>query len=141
FYTGEAEASLDEKNRLTVPKKFRRTMQPYPDKTITVYLLPGNSTCDFMLVDEEAFELLRAAFASNAIPGGPGVNDPRKLLGRVEQVEIDKAGRILIEKSFLDRNGVSDRTFSVTGNGPQLEFYGTVKWNRLQQEDLTPVAV
>jgi len=138
FYSGEAEASLDDKNRLTVPRKFRRTMQPYPDVTVAAYLLPGNSLCDFQLVDEEGFEKLRAAFAMNSVPGGPGLRDPRKLIGRIEQVEIDKAGRILIEKSFLERNRVASKTFVVTGNGPHLEFYGPDKWARLQNELLTP---
>lgn len=138
LYTGEAEASLDEKNRLTIPRKFRRIMQPFPDETVTVYLLPGNSVCDFMLVGSDAFDRLKAVFDSDPIPGGSGLNDPRKLLGRCEQVEIDKAGRILVEKGFLERNRVTDRSFVVTGNGPQLEFYGSAKWGRLQEELLTP---
>jgi DNA-binding transcriptional regulator/RsmH inhibitor MraZ len=138
LYTGEAEASLDEKNRLTIPRKFRRTMQPYSDEAVTVFLLPGNSVCDFMLVGADAFDRLKSVFANDPIPGGAGPNDPRKLLGRCEQVEIDKAGRILVEKGFLERNRVSDRSFVVTGNGPQLEFYGSAKWSRLQEELLTP---
>lgn len=142
IFVGEAEAALDEKNRLTFPKKFRAMLQGSSEaesesaKTIALYLVPGTSSEDFVIIDEEGFLRLCQKIERAATPG-PSPNDRRRLFGRVERVELDKAGRILVEKGFLDRAHVTARSFVLTGRLNYIAAHGPEKWQRLQENDMT----
>ena len=129
LYVGQSEASMDEKGRLTIPKKFRKLMGvDESEKQVVVWVVPGGSDCDFVMMDDET----GTAWARNLAAQAAGPNGKaakrRLLLEMCERVEVDSAGRALIPASFLEARGVKDREFHIGGCGDHIAVYGKDKW-------------
>lgn len=128
FFLGQFYHNLDEKGRLTVPTRFRdillteggvmmkgfdRNLMVLPSSTFDAYSHAINK----MNIAEETARLLRRLLYASAF-----------------QVEIDKAGRILVPQvlrqyAFLN-NGVV-----FAGSGDYFEIWATEQW-ALQDEQL-----
>lgn len=128
LYVGQAEANLDDKGRLTIPKKFRKLMSVDGDERACVWVVPGGSDCDFILMDDEAGTRWAESLSAGSVGTGGKPAKRRMLLELSERVEVDNTGRALIPASFLESLGIKDREFHIGGCGGYLAAYGRDKW-------------
>ncbi len=132
-YSGRATALLDDKSRLTIPRKFRKIMLPDNEPSATVWLIPGDGECDFKIMDKETGDRWADALSKASIPGA-GSSVVRELLAIAEQVEIDKAGRVLLTREFIeDCDLEGERELGMAAKGDCLEVYGAERWKAYRE--------
>jgi MraZ protein len=126
-FRGHYEHSLDAKDRLTVPARFRAALAD------GVVLSKGFDPCVW-LQTTEAFERLSDRFLS---PHSPFGRDARRLRRRFHggsfDEKLDSAGRIRIPKPLIEHAGLGGPCV-VIGAGEYLEVWNARAWARQEQE-------
>ncbi len=132
-FHGTFEHSLDAKNRLTVPSKFRAALSG------TVFLVRGADPC--ISVYPEA---VYAAQAQQSLAGLNPMSAQAKRLQRffyakADDLELDGAGRITLAAKHLEHAGVKGREVVIAGAGNSLEIWDRATWESYDA-DLTTEA-
>jgi MraZ protein len=131
-FRGLYEHSLDSKDRLTVPSRFRA---PLADGIV---LSKGFDPCVWVHTTGE-FEQLSDRFLS---PHSPFGRDARALRRRFHggsfDEKLDSAGRIRIPKPLIEHAGL-DGNCVVIGAGEYLEIWNAEAWAK-QEEELDAAA-
>jgi MraZ protein len=126
-FRGIYEHSLDSKDRLTVPSRFRAALSD------GVVLSKGFDPCVWLHTTTE-FESLSDRFLS---PHSPFGRDARRLRRRFHggsfDEKLDSAGRIRIPKALLEHAGL-DGQCVVVGTGEYLEIWNAEAWAQQEQE-------
>jgi MraZ protein len=126
-FRGHFDYSLDAKNRLTVPPKFRATFSS------GIVLAKGLEPC-IALWTPEAFESFTDSFLSNL---NPVSRERRKLTrffaGGSFDAELDSAGRVTLNAPLLAYAGV-DKEVAIVGNLDHLEVWDRKAYERDQEE-------
>jgi MraZ protein len=121
MFIGEYKHTLDDKNRLSLPAKFRtafgkkiiitrgldRCLSVYPIKEWNVFT-KKMSELSFGQSDSRAFG--------------------RFILGGAVEVELDKSGRILIPDFLSSFSGINPGRVIVTGAGNRVELWDEQTW-------------
>ena len=122
-FTGTFEHTLDAKNRLTIPSKFRAELSK------GVYL-------------SRAIDELRLAVSGGDLHGDGGAGPRaghesavrsraarlrRLLYGNALETELDSAGRVMLTPKFLEHAGIG-REVVITGVGDCLELWDRSTW-------------
>jgi MraZ protein len=135
-FRGQYEHSLDSKDRLTVPAKFREELTDRP------VVVKGPDTC-LWLMPEQSFDSLSDQYIE---PHSPFSNNARKLRrlfnSGASECEIDSAGRIRIPRHLVESAGL-DGTCAVVGAGTYLEIWGATAWqaeNETLQAEFVDIA-
>jgi MraZ protein len=120
-FRGTFDYSLDVKNRLTVPAKFRASLSE------GVVLAKGIERC-VQVWTPSAFE----AYTSAALQGvHPLSEDARKLQrffsANSFDTELDSAGRVMVPTFLLEHGGLAKEVV-VTGAGECLELWDRAAW-------------
>jgi MraZ protein len=126
-FRGHFDYSLDAKNRLTVPPKFRAKFSG------GIVLAKALEPC-IALWTPEAFEAWTDSFLSNLNP----VSAERRKLARFFagssfDAELDSAGRVTLNSKLLAHAGI-DRDVVVVGNLDHLEVWDRGTWEADQDE-------
>ncbi len=125
-FRGHFDYSLDAKNRLNVPAKFRASFSS------GVVLAKGLEPC-IALWTPEAFEEWTHSFLSNLNPVSA---ERRKLTryfaGSSFDAELDSAGRVTLSKALLEHAGIQ-KDVVVGGNLDHIEIWDRDRWNEDQQ--------
>lgn len=120
-FRGIYEHSLDSKDRLTIPARFRAALAD------GVVLSKGFDPCVWVQTTE-AFEKLSERFLS---PHSPFGRDARQLRRRFHggsfDDNLDSAGRIRIPKALIEHAGLSGPCV-VIGAGEYLEIWDAEAW-------------
>ena len=121
-YFGLAQTSIDQKNRITVPAKFRNRLPAGEDGKTILYVMIGQ---DFRHL--ELFDSRSGKRRVDELTGGAGLPDEDQrrgqgLLGFVEEVELDRAGRIRIPKAHAEYARLTDEVV-VSGAGDHMRLY------------------
>jgi MraZ protein len=131
-FRGLYEHSLDSKDRLTVPSRFRSSLAD------GIVLSKGFDPCVWMHTTAE-FEDLSDRFLS---PHSPFGKDARALRRRFHggsfDENLDSAGRIRIPKPLIEHAGL-DGNCVVIGAGEYLEIWNADAWAK-QEEELDAAA-
>ncbi len=131
-FRGLYEHSLDSKDRLTVPSRFRASLSD------GVVLSKGFDPCVWVHTTAE-FEQLSDRFLS---PHSPFGRDARQLRRRFHggsfDEKLDSAGRIRVPKPLIEHAGL-DGNCVVIGAGEYLEIWNADAWAR-QEEELDAAA-
>jgi MraZ protein len=126
-FRGLYEHSLDSKDRLTVPSRFRASLSD------GVVLSKGFDPCVWVHTTGE-FEQLSDRFLS---PHSPFGRDARRLRRRFHggsfDEKLDSAGRIRIPKPLIEHAGL-DGNCVVIGAGEYLEIWDAEAWAMQEQE-------
>jgi MraZ protein len=131
-FRGLYEHSLDSKDRLTVPSRFRS------DLAEGVVLSKGFDPCVWVQ-PTEAFEQLTDRFLSPHSPFGADARQLRRRLhGDSFDDTLDSAGRIRIPRRLLEHAGL-DGNCVVVGAGEYLEIWNAEAWAK-QEEVLDAAA-
>ncbi|MGK2955175.1 MAG: division/cell wall cluster transcriptional repressor MraZ [Solirubrobacterales bacterium] len=122
-FRGKHEHSLDSKDRLTVPSKFRNGLAD------GVVLAKGPDACLWMMTDQ-AFQAMEDEYIK---PHSPFGSDARKLRrhfnATAEEGELDSAGRVRIPRHLIDTADL-DGACAVIGAGDYIEIWSAKTWKK-----------
>jgi MraZ protein len=128
-FHGTFEHSLDAKNRLTVPSKFRAALAG------KVFLVKGVERC-ISVYPEETYSAMTAAALAGLNPFSPEARELRRFFhANAADVELDGAGRVMLPPSHLQHAGI-ERQVVILGAGDSLELWDQESW-KAYDTDLT----
>lgn len=127
---GEYIHTIDEKNRVSLPAKFRKEMgkrviiAPSPDQCLFIFtmkewtkvsgrLTDHNNELSFLKSDKRSFN--------------------RFMLGRASDVEVDSIGRILVPDFLKDRIGLKNKA-ALVGVGDRVEIWNDKTWQTYKED-------
>lgn len=120
-FRGTFDYTLDAKNRLTVPAKFRSELAS------GAVLAKGIEPC-VSLWTPDAYDAHIAAALSDLRPLSPEATKlNRYFSANAHDVELDSAGRVMLPTFLLDHAGLT-KDVVVTGAGTSLEIWDRAAW-------------
>jgi MraZ protein len=127
-FRGQFDYSLDAKNRLNVPPKFRAAFSG------GLVLAKGIEPC-VTIWTPEAFDALTDTYLSGSSPLSP---DRRRLtryfMHNSFDAELDAAGRVTLNPKLVEHAGI-EREVVVAGNHDHVQVWDRDRW-RADQEEL-----
>ena len=131
FYAGEFRHSVDEKNRITIPSRWRCNR---PEEFI---LLP-EATHEFLLVMSpmEFAKMSSAAETNDKISARDRRVFLRQLHSRAQHAAADRQGRLVLPDDLCQKVGLKNEV-ALVGNRGRFEIWNLQRWKRAH-EDETP---
>ena len=121
MFLGEYDHSLDEKARVTLPRKIRQEIE---DREIV--LARGYEGCIFGF-DRSSWEHESAKHLETPVTDEKGREVRRYLFAAAEKVEIDKLGRILLP-ALLKEYAAIAKDVKIVGAGDHFEVWDVARW-------------
>lgn len=124
FFRGQHDHNLDDKDRITIPSKFR------PALADGVVVMEGFENCLEVYTPEGAAKL-EERWLSDLHPMGADTRRiRRKLYANSDDAELDSAGRLRIAKKLVAYAGLQPKGACVViGVGDHLEIWDAAAWN------------
>ncbi|HET9801499.1 MAG TPA: hypothetical protein VFP82_07405 [Chthoniobacterales bacterium] len=129
FYAGEFRHAIDEKNRITIPSRWRRG-------DAEEFIILPEATHQFLLVmSPEEFSRMSAAAESD-----PNVSARdrrvffRQLHARAEHGSVDKQGRLVLPVDLCKKIGLKGEVVLVGGRG-RFEIWNREKRKKAHEEE------
>jgi MraZ protein len=127
-FHGTFEHTLDSKNRLTMPAKYRKVLDG------PVFLVRGQLPC-VSLYPGETYD----AMAEEALEGvnklsPEGRRQRLRFYALADAMELDGAGRVTLQSKHLEHAGISARDVVITGAGDSLELWHPDTWSSYEAE-------
>jgi MraZ protein len=126
---GEHTHTIDSKNRLSLPAKFRKEMGN------TIVIAPGIDNCLFVFTlkgwKEFADRLTRGD--SSSVLQTDNRNFNRLIIGRAVEVEVDAMGRMLVPEHLKTYASLKENA-SIIGVLNRVEIWDTGSWERYRDE-------
>ena len=126
---GEYIHTIDEKNRMSLPVKFRKEMGK------KVIITPGLDSCLFIFTTKE-WEKVSARLSDTKNDLSFLKADQRRfnryMFGRAAEAEIDSIGRILIPDFLKDRINLKNSA-AIIGVGDRVEIWNDKTWSQNQE--------
>ena len=121
-FHGTFDHTLDAKNRLTVPSKFRSTLAG------KVFLVKGADRC-LSVYPEDTYTRMTTSALADLNPLSPQARELRRyFFANAMEAELDGAGRIMLPGRFMEAAGISSREVVVAGAGECLELWDRTAW-------------
>ncbi len=121
LFLGEYDHSLDDRGRLTLPRKIR---QEIDEKELV--LAKGFEPCIFGF-DRESWEREAAKHLEIPVTDSEGRKLRRYMFSGAQKADIDKLGRILLPTQLKEYASVSGDVI-VIGAGDHFEIWNATKW-------------
>lgn len=118
---GEYIHTMDEKNRLSLPAKFRKEM----GKNLVV--TPGLDNCLFVFTQKE-WQVMADRLAENSMLQADNRSFNRYMFGGAQEVDIDSSGRILVPDFLKTRAGLNSK-IALVGVQNRIELWDEETWN------------
>ena len=118
-FTGEYYNSLDQKNRLNIPAKFRKVLDPVNDRTFV--LTQGFDQC-LVLYPLEDWSQVESQLRKLSSIRGKHRNFVRSVTRYATAVQYDGQGRIQISDTLLGYSGIQKET-AVIGMINKIELW------------------
>ena len=126
-FHGTFEHTLDAKNRLTVPSKFRTALSG------KVFLVRGVEPC-ISVYPERIYTALTEAALQGLNPFSPQARELKRVLfANATDVELDSAGRVMVPPRYREHAGI-DREVVITGAGDCLELWDRSAWEAYDRD-------
>ena len=133
-FTGVSELTIDEKNRIAIPAKFRSRLQPDRDGIgFVITLRKGDASLS--LYTENGFNRIADRDESTFRPPRAQANWELGFFSTAEQVEPDTQGRIVIPPRMLARTEIG-RDVVICGVRDHLEIHSRQAYERQINEYL-----
>jgi len=126
---GEYIHTIDEKNRISLPVKFRKELGK------KIIITPGLDQCLFIFTTAEWKKVSKKLSGSDSDLSFLKADQRsfnRYMFGRAAEAEIDSIGRILIPDFLKDRIGLGDRA-AVIGVEDRVEIWNDKVWLQNQE--------
>ncbi len=127
MFLGRFYHSLDEKGRITIPARYRETLS---ESAVIVQGFEQN----LIVFTAEDFNQYSAAINQTRLNDANARAMRRLIFSGAEELDVDKAGRILIPQYLRDFAGLVNEVVFV-GAGDQFEIWALDEW-RKQEEQL-----
>ena len=131
MFMGHYEHTIDEKGRVTIPSKFREELG---DTVVIAQGFEGNLTG---YIKEWFYEEVAKDVLATSRFEAEGRKLRRLFFTETEEIEIDKAGRILLPAHLRGTANLTDCAILV-GTGDSFELWSPENW-RVQKESLNAV--
>ena len=129
FYAGEFRHFIDEKNRITIPARWRR------DKTEEFIILPEANHQFLVVMSPEEFSRMNLAVESDA---NVSARDRRvffrQLHSRAQHGAADRQGRLLLPEELCKKVALKGEVALVGGRG-RFEIWNLPRWKRAHEEE------
>ena len=129
FYAGNFRHAIDEKNRLTIPSRWRK------GEAEEFILLPEPQNQFLLVMSPDAFSRMNADVENNA---AVNARDRRVFLrqlhARAQHAGADKQGRLVLPLEVCQELGLKGEVALVGGRG-RFEVWNLQKWKRSQEEE------
>ena len=127
MFLGEYHHSLDNKDRLTVPARYRELLDD------GAYILRGFDR-NLMVLTTKAFEAISHRLDQLSMTDPLARALRRLIIGSATHLEVDKSGRILIPDFLCQKAGLSsDQEAILVGQGSYFEIWSSDEWSLQQQ--------
>ncbi len=126
---GEYIHTIDEKNRMSLPVKFRKELGK------KIIITPGLDSCLFIFTTKEWAKVsvrLSDTESDLSFLKADQRSFNRYMFGRAAEVEFDSIGRILIPDFLKDRIGLKNSA-AVIGVGDRVEIWNDKTWSANQE--------
>src|SRR5690606_6603855 len=121
-YFDLATTSMDAKNRITIPAKFRSKLPVSSDGKVLLYVMIGADFRHLDIFDQESGERRIEALTGETGLPGEVQRKRQQFLAMVEQVELDKQGRVLLPKSHVGYASLKSEVV-ISGAGDHMQVY------------------
>lgn len=122
LFLGEYEHSLDDRGRVTLPRKIRQEITGEE-----IVLARGYEGCIFGF-DKESWVREAGKHLDTPVTDEKGRQVRRYLFAGAQQVEIDKLGRILLPAQLKAHGGIGHEV-KVIGAGDHFEIWDVLRWS------------
>lgn len=134
---GRYEYTLDPKNRLSVPPRFREAL--LQEKGDRLFLTSGLESCLYLFLPSQWERLLANDLQAFSMADKEQERAfKRKFFAEACDVEPDGAGRILIPQYLKEHAGLKASVY-VQGAGKRAEIWDVSKWNAYSKSKVEPV--
>ena len=129
FYAGEFRHSIDDKNRITIPSRWRH------DRPEEFILLP-EATHQFLLVmsPKEFAKMSSAAEINQSVSARDRRVFLRQLHSRAQHAGADRQGRLVLPEDLCRKLGLKGEVALVGGQG-RFEIWNLQRWTRAHEEE------
>lgn len=125
---GEYRHTIDDKNRLSLPAKFRQEMGK------KVVITPGLDSCLFIYTMKEWEKISeRLSVSESSMLQADNRAFNRYLLGGAVEVEVDAAGRMLLPEHLRERGKLQSKTVFI-GVRDRVELWDDAIWQAYRKE-------
>jgi MraZ protein len=129
FYAGEFRHFIDEKNRITIPARWRR------DSAEEFIILPEANHQFLLVMSPEEFSRMSAAAELDT---NVSARDRRvffrQLHARAQHGAADRQGRLVLPEDLCKRTGLKGEVALVGGRG-RFEIWNLQRWKRAHEEE------
>ena len=131
FYAGDFRHAIDEKNRITIPARWRR------DGTEEFIILPEANHQFLMVMSPEEFSRMSAAAESNTqVSARDRRVFFRQLHARAEHGVSDRQGRLVLPEDLCKKLSLKGEVALVGGRG-RFEIWNLSRWKQANTEETT----
>ena len=129
FFAGEFRHSIDEKNRITIPSRWRR------DKAEEFILLP-EATHQFLLVmsPKEFAKMSSAAETNESVSARDRRVFLRHVHARAQHAAADRQGRLVLPEELCRTLGLKGEV-ALVGNRGRFEIWNLQRWKTAHEEE------
>lgn len=131
LFLGEYDHSLDDRGRVTLPKKIRQEVEE-----TTVVLSRGFDTCIFGF-DRASWEKEAEKQLQHPVTEEKGREIRRYLFASAEKADIDKLGRLLVPTHLKEYAGIVGEV-KVIGAGDHFEIWDKSNWEQYSKTISNP---
>jgi MraZ protein len=129
FYAGNFRHSIDEKNRLTIPSRWRR------GEAEEFIILPEPQQQFLLVMSPEAFaRMIIEAEKNTDVTARDRRVFLRHLHARAQHGSADKQGRLVLPEDVCKQLGLKGEVALVGGRG-RFEIWNQQKWKRAHEEE------
>ncbi|NCU28185.1 MAG: transcriptional regulator MraZ [Candidatus Moranbacteria bacterium] len=118
---GEYIHTLDEKNRMSLPVKFRKEMGK------SVVVAPGLDNCLSLFTVKE-WQKISKKLSEASMLASDNRSFSRFMFGQALIIDVDGNGRILIPENLKNRSGLQNKVV-VIGVENRVEIWNETAWN------------
>lgn len=127
MFIGEYKHTMDEKNRVIMPVKFRE------DLGEVFYITKGFDECLFVF-DSKEWENFRLKLAGNALKKKDYRKLQRIFIASANECTLDKQGRVLISPPLREYAGI-EKEMIIIGVSNRVELWSKEKWDDYNNDD------
>lgn len=129
FYAGEFRHAIDDKNRITIPSRWRR------DEAEEFILLPEANHQFVLVMSPEEFARMSSVAESNeAVSARDRRVFLRQLHSRAQHGAADRQGRLVLPEELCKRIGLKGEVALIGGRG-RFEIWNLQRWKRAHEEE------
>ena len=122
---GEYTHAIDEKNRLSLPAKFRSQMGK------KIVLTPGLDGCLFVFAMKE-WATIEERLKQSSFLQTDSRNFSRYMLGGAVEAEVDSIGRILVPDFLRERANLKSKV-AIVGVSSRVEIWNDKAWSEFKK--------